>query len=106
MAGVTAIDHAVGNGGTNGDGQNANPANADPGGMTNDEKQAVGGMLRRDEAKGAHVHVCPGCPGIGRALAAEGNRLIMIGLRPGCDTGTESGSCRTSSSSIGACTRR
>lgn len=59
MAGVTAIDHATpnGKGGSNGD---ANAANADPGGMTNDEKQAVGGLLRRDEDRGAAVHVrCP-----------------------------------------------
>jgi hypothetical protein len=57
MPGVTAIDHAVPNGGGIPDGLNANPANADPAGMTNDEKQAVGGMLRKDEARGAPVHV-------------------------------------------------
>ena len=53
MSGVTAIDHAL----PNGNGANAN--NADPGGMTNDEKQAVGGLVNRDESKGAAVHVCP-----------------------------------------------
>lgn len=51
MSGVTAIDHAL----PNGNGANAN--NADPGGMTNDEKQAVGGLVNRDESKGAAVHV-------------------------------------------------
>lgn len=60
MAGVTAIDHALPNGQSgNGNGNgNAHPANADPAGMTNDEKQAVGGLLRQDEARGAAVHVC------------------------------------------------
>jgi hypothetical protein len=50
MSGVTAIDHALPNG-------NNNAASADPGGMTNDEKLAVGGILRTDEARGAAVHV-------------------------------------------------
>lgn len=37
----------------------ANPALADPGGMTQDEKSLVSGLLKRDEAKGAAVHVSP-----------------------------------------------
>lgn len=53
MSGVTAIDHAL----PNGNGNDNNAAMADPGGMTNDEKDAVGGMLRTDEARGAAVHV-------------------------------------------------
>ena len=52
MSGVTANDYALPNGGGNG-----NAAAADPGGMTNEEKQSVGGLLRRDEARGAAVHV-------------------------------------------------
>ena len=52
MAGVTAIDHAA----PNGQG-NSNPVNAVSGGLTNDEKAAVGGLLDRDENKGAAVHV-------------------------------------------------
>jgi len=50
MSGVTANDYALPNGG-------GNAALADPGGMTNEEKQSVGGLLRRDEARGAAVHV-------------------------------------------------
>ena len=53
MSGVTSNDFALPNGGSNG---NNNAALADPGGMTNEEKQSVGGLLRRDEAKGAAVH--------------------------------------------------
>jgi hypothetical protein len=51
MSGVTANDFALPNG------SNGNPTAADPGGMTNEEKQSVGGLLSRDEAKGAAVHV-------------------------------------------------
>jgi len=51
MSGVTANDFALPNG------SNANATAADPGGMTNEEKQSVGGLLSRDEAKGAAVHV-------------------------------------------------
>lgn len=57
MPEVTAIDHAVPNGNGNGVNANGNPTSADPGGMTNDEKVAVGGLLNRDESKGAAVHV-------------------------------------------------
>lgn len=57
MPGVTAIDHALPNG-KGGTDANGNAANADPGGMTNEEKQAVGGLLHRDEDMGAAVHVC------------------------------------------------
>ena len=53
MSGVTSNDFALPNGGSNG---NNNAALANPGGMTNEEKQSVGGLLRRDEAKGAAVH--------------------------------------------------
>ena len=53
MSGVTANDFALPNG-SNG---NSNAALADPGGMTNEEKQSVGGLLSRDEARGAAVHV-------------------------------------------------
>ena len=42
----------------------ANPAAADPGGMTNDEKSAVGGLLRNDAAKGAAVHVGTSSSGV------------------------------------------
>lgn len=58
MPGVTAIDHALPNdqGGVH---ANGDSTNADPGGMTNDEKVAVGGLLQRDEGKGAAVHVGP-----------------------------------------------
>lgn len=35
----------------------ANPVLADPGGMTQDEKSLVSGLLKKDEAKGAAVHV-------------------------------------------------
>jgi hypothetical protein len=61
MPGVTAIDHALPNG-KGGVDANGDGTNADPGGMTNDEKQAVGGLLQRDEGKGAAVHVCPHSP--------------------------------------------
>lgn len=35
----------------------ANAAGADPGGMTNNEKAAIGGLLRADAERGAAVHV-------------------------------------------------
>ena len=54
MAAVKAVDHALPDG--NG---SANPAAADPGGMTNDEKRAVSGVIAQDEQKGASVHVGP-----------------------------------------------
>jgi hypothetical protein len=61
MSAVNAIDHAVP--GVNGNGNgSSNASNADPGGMTNGEKDAVGGLLRTDEARGAAVHVRPPCP--------------------------------------------
>ncbi|WWD20758.1 hypothetical protein CI109_105235 [Kwoniella shandongensis] len=52
MATVRAVDHAV----TNGDANN-NRNNAIAGGMTNDEKAAVGGLAARDADKGAAVHM-------------------------------------------------
>jgi len=52
MSGISANDYAIPNGSSNG-----NAAAADPGGMTNEEKQSVGGLLRTDEARGAAVHV-------------------------------------------------
>lgn len=55
MSGVTANDFALPNGGSN------NASAADPGGMTNEEKQSVGGLLRKDEARGAAVHVRVQC---------------------------------------------
>jgi hypothetical protein len=58
MSGVTANDYAIPNGASIGNG-NGDAAAADPGGMTNEEKQSVGGLLRRDEARGAAVHVSP-----------------------------------------------
>jgi hypothetical protein len=51
MSGVTANDFALPNGST------GDATAADPGGMTNEEKQSVGGLLSRDEARGAAVHV-------------------------------------------------
>jgi hypothetical protein len=54
MSGVISRDHALPNGGSE---AAANPNNADPGGMTNQEKQAVGSVLQRDINKGAAVHV-------------------------------------------------
>lgn len=95
MSGVTAIDHALPNGGGS-NGLNANPANADPGGMTNDEKQAVGGLLRKDEARGAAVHVCSSPLQVLRRLCAI--QTNNIGIRPRCDPRTES-RCRWTGSS-------
>jgi hypothetical protein len=52
MASIQAIDHAFPNG--NG---TTSAADAGAGGMTNNEKAAVSGLLARDENKGAAIHV-------------------------------------------------
>lgn len=79
MPEVTAIDHALQNG--NGVSANGNATSADPGGMTNDEKVAVGGLLNRDESKGAAVHVCSPTLPAGNQLTNTIRHLIQM-LRP------------------------
>lgn len=54
MTSVISKDHAFPNGSN---GADADPIKADPGGMTNEEKEAVAGVLAKDANKGAAVHV-------------------------------------------------
>lgn len=53
MAAPNSFDYAA----SNGNGAPTGPASASAGGMTNDVKAAVGGMIAQDENKGAAVHV-------------------------------------------------
>ncbi|ORY31245.1 C2 domain-containing protein [Naematelia encephala] len=80
MAEVRFVDHAV----PNGDGS-VDPSAASPGGMTNDEKVSVAGVLARDESKGAAVHAFNPDASPEEKAALAGHDKALLSAIPGVD---------------------
>ncbi|EIW70089.1 hypothetical protein TREMEDRAFT_71520 [Tremella mesenterica DSM 1558] len=76
MSTVKAVDHAL----VNGASSPASASAASPGGMTNDEKVAVGGMIARDERKGANVHAFDPDASPAQKAAAAGQAKAQLGI--------------------------